>query len=117
MMQVTGSGGRSGALIRTLFLVPELDNDGTPFEEAAWLELEERLITQFHGYSRRSGIVGAWHTGECLYQDLNREYSVALISWRQLPVWLAIVEWVLSGFAQEAIYIEVAGVAEILLNA
>jgi hypothetical protein len=45
---------------------------------------------------------------------VSREYTLTLETWRQLPGWLQIVEAVIERFQQEAIYIEIAGVPEIL---
>jgi hypothetical protein len=39
---------------------------------------------------------------------------VSLTGWRQLPAWLIVVEWALERFDQEAVYIEVAGIPELL---
>lgn len=39
---------------------------------------------------------------------------MALASWTQLPQWLEVVRWARTKFRQEAIYVEVAGIPEII---
>ena len=95
-------------------LVPVRDNEGRRFTESAWRELQRRLMAEFDGYTRRTGVVGAWAAGGQVYRDTSREYTVVITSWEQLPAWLSIVRWARERFRQEAIYIEVAGVPEIL---
>jgi hypothetical protein len=100
-------------LIRTVVLIPQLDNAGQHFGEALWNELEVRL-RQFGGFSRGAAVAGVWADVSRIYEDRNEQYIVALESWRQFPDWLAIVEWILVSFRQQAIYIEVGGTAEVL---
>ena len=101
-------------MIKTVFLVPVRDNEGQPFVRLFWRELESRLIAAFGAFSRISGVIGAWESRGRIYRDRSRQYVVSLTSWRQLPGWLALVDWVRDATRQEAIYIEVAGVPEIL---
>lgn len=89
-------------LIRTVFLVPGLDNESRPFEETEWLDLEARL-KQFGGFTRGAAVEGVWSDANQTYEDRNRQYIVALESWRQFPAWLLVVEWALIHFRQEAI--------------
>jgi hypothetical protein len=100
-------------MIKTIFLVPVHDNTGGPFPESAWLALEERLA-RFGGFSWRSGVTGAWKAGDHIYRDRSREYTVSLDSWTQLADWLRLVRWAGQRFRQEAIYLEVAGLPEVL---
>ena len=55
-----------------------------------------------------------WRDGDRTYRDRSRQYVVSLTSWTQLADWLAIVHWAVVAFHQEALYIEVAGVPEII---
>jgi hypothetical protein len=100
-------------VIETVFLVPLRDNDGRPFPQAAWTELHERLLG-LGGYSQFDGVVGAWVSEGRVFRDVSRQYTVSLGSLRQLPAWLEVVEWVRLRFAQEAIYVKVGGIVEIL---
>ena len=100
-------------MIKTEFLVPTRDNRGRPFPRSLWRRLEQQLI-RFGGFSRESGIVGAWEFEGRQHRDRSRRYVVALASWTQLPAWLSLIQWVRQEFGQEAIYIEVAGVPEVL---
>ena len=102
-------------MVKTLFFVPLVDNEGTPFLPADWSALEHRLWLLAEGFSRRDGVQGAWkdndgsvHTGE------NREFTIALTSWTQLAEWLETVQWAKAHFRQLAIYLEVNGSPEIL---
>lgn len=100
-------------MIKTMFLVPLTDNAGLPFEDDAWTELERRLL-RFGGFSAGGVVDGAWESGGKVYRDRSRTYIVSLESWAQLPEWLAMIRWVREAFRQEAIYIEVAGIPEII---
>lgn len=98
------------ALIEAVFMLPEADNDGTPFTRADWEALGERLAAMADGYSVEIGVHGVWRG----YRDLNRRYIVALEHWTDLPPWLDLVRWAQQHFRQQAIYVRVAGVADIL---
>ncbi len=100
-------------MIKTIFLVRVRDNNGRLFRRAAWDALEDRLIAAFEGFSQAPNIRGAWRLGDRVYRDTCRQYIVGLESWGQLPTWLELIAWVRVAFGHEAIYIEVAGVAEI----
>ena len=101
-------------MIKTLFLVPIRDSRGRLFRRSTWDELERRLLDAFGGYTELPSVSGAWRAGDRVYQDQSRQYVVSLTSWRQLPAWLELIGWVRERFSQEAIYVEVAGVPEIL---
>ncbi len=102
-------------MVGTSFLVPVKDNQGQRFTDEDWQTLNERLIDEFGGFARASDIVGAWRTNDGrLVEDVSRQYMVTLDSWADFPTWLATMRWVREQFRQEAIHIDVAGVAEIL---
>ena len=96
-----------------MVLVPQQDNHGRDFPRSAWLELERRF-RQFGGFTRATDVQGEWEDRGRIYRDTSRQYIVALTSWEQLGDWLAVVRWAQATFAQEAMYIEVAGIPEIL---
>jgi hypothetical protein len=100
-------------MIKTMFLVPVRDNAGEPFPESAWFALEERLA-RFGGFSWRAGVTGVWSAGGQIYRDRSREYTVSLESWTQPAGWLDVVRWAGRRFRQRAMYIEVAGLPEVL---
>lgn len=100
-------------MIKTLFLVPLHDNDGQVFAESDWLALEARLL-QFGGFSWVDNVTGVWESGARVYHDISRQYTVSLSHWTQLPAWLDTVAWVRMRFRQEALYIEVANIPDIL---
>jgi hypothetical protein len=101
-------------MIKTLVLMPERDNGGAAYVPAVWQGLEARLAREFGGFSRRSEVIGVWHAAGRTYQDASREYTISLTSWRQLAAWLTIVDLARGEFQQEALYVEIAGVPEIL---
>ncbi|HEY7064707.1 MAG TPA: hypothetical protein VII06_24755 [Chloroflexota bacterium] len=101
-------------MIKTIFLVPVRDNEGRRFTRPAWQALDRRLAAAFGGLSIRFGVVGTWQADEHTYRDTSREYTVSLATWRQLAAWLAIVDWACERFGQEATYVEVAGIPEVL---
>ncbi len=100
-------------MIEAVVLVPVTDNDGALFPASAWRTLEQRLL-QFGGFSVREGVRGAWRGEERVYHDRLVEYTTSLTSWNQFPKWLIVVRWAKTQFRQEAIYIRVAGVPDIL---
>jgi hypothetical protein len=103
-------------MIKTMFLVPEQDNDGQPFRHGSWDVLERRLVVLAGGLSVRIGVRGVWLSGDRTYHGVSREFTVSLTTWRRLPAWLSLVDWVRDTFRQEAIYVEIAGVPEILTD-
>lgn len=100
-------------MIKTMFLVPIKDNASRPFGRRHWEELEEKLL-EFGGYTLGGVVEGSWTAGGKVYRERSRSYIVSLESWTQLPEWLAVIRWVRETFRQEAIYIEVAGIPEII---
>jgi hypothetical protein len=104
-------------MIKTIFLVPVRDNQRRRFPRPAWRALDRRLASAFGGFSLRFGVVGTWQADERTYHDTSREYTVSLASWRQLAAWLFIVDWARERFEQGAMYVEVAGIPEVLFKA
>jgi hypothetical protein len=101
-------------VIKTLFLVPVNDNAGNPFPWSYWIALENRLMATFGGFSQTPGVEGVWRAGDRVYRDTSRQYVVSIVSWAQMAEWLDFIRWIRLLFRQEAIYVEVAGVSEIL---
>ncbi len=101
-------------MIKTELLVPIRDNGGTAFRPSDWRELEQQFIKGFGAFSRETGVVGVWEFEGKVYRDRSRRYIVGLESWTQLSAWLDIARWACQRFRQEAVYIEVGGVPDIL---
>lgn len=99
-------------MIKTVLLVPIRDNVGGTFSPASWRTLEQKL-RRFGGFTRSSA-EGEWESQGRIYRDRSRRYEVSLTSWQQFPEWLGVALWVREEFRQEAMYIEVAGIPEIL---
>ncbi len=100
-------------MIKTMVLIPVFDNDGAPFSSSDWLQLESRLLA-FGGLNWTDNVTGMWRSTDRVYQDRCRQYVVSLPSWLQLAAWLEVVLWARTRFRQVAIYIEVAGIPEVL---
>jgi hypothetical protein len=100
-------------VVKATFLVPRRDNAGKPFPAARWRELEQRLIP-FGGFTWSDAAGGAWREAGRTYRGQNRAYVVDLPSWTRLADWLGVVAWAREAFDQEAMYVEVAGVPEVL---
>lgn len=101
-------------MIKTMVLVPIADNDGKAFGPQDWAELEQQLLQAFGGWTDGGVVKGAWADGETVYRDTSRRFEVALGSWIQLPAWLELVRWIREHFRQISVYVEVAGIPEII---
>lgn len=100
-------------MIKTMFLIPIRDNAGHEFGATDWAELEHRLL-QFGGASAGGLVSGSWEAGGGVFHDTSRQYQVGLARWTDLPAWLDLIRWVRRRFRQNTIYIEVAGIPEII---
>ncbi|MGH2354932.1 MAG: hypothetical protein ACRDJN_25255 [Chloroflexota bacterium] len=100
-------------MIKTVVLIPIRDNAGRRFPQSLFLSLEERLL-QFGGFSQTRNVVGAWQADGHTYRDVSVQYTCSLRSWLHLHAWLDVVLWAREQFRQKALYIEVAGVPEIV---
>jgi len=108
-----------------VFLVPLVrDGDRRPHPPVLWRLLQDALIERFGGatgpetvvwYRDRETISGAWSPGqgEQTVTDLSRRYTVALPSDRVAEL-RDLLRRVGNSFDQQAMYLEVAGFAEIL---
>lgn len=97
-------------------LVPTVGNDGRPFTEEEFAELESVLTEIFGGFSREAGLtVGGWKGPDGrVYRDASRVYVVFLDSITKAAEIATIVAHVKLAFAQEAVAIRYAGMSEIL---
>ncbi len=96
-----------------MVLIPARDNDGRDFPRHVWRDLEQQF-RGFGGFTRAAHVEGEWENTGRVYRDVSRQYIVVLSSWEQLSAWLAVVRQAQVTFGQQAMYIEVAGVPEIL---
>jgi hypothetical protein len=102
-------------MIESVIFLPRRDNDGKVFPASQRVAFEQRVLAAFNGFTRQGNLQGVWQSPQGpVYLDQQVAYTVALASWRQVPVWLAIVEWALVAYRQEALYVKVAGIPEIL---
>ena len=101
-------------MISTAFFIPVTDNLGTPFTAADWRWLEGRALALFGGMTRSGGQYGLWRDGNQVYRDESIRIGIALQHWIDLPPWLRFVEQARRRFRQIALYIEVAGIPDIL---
>ncbi|MGH2583378.1 MAG: hypothetical protein ACRDJE_00520 [Dehalococcoidia bacterium] len=100
-------------MIKAVVFVPIRSNQGHTFPRRAWQDLLAQL-QRFGGVTVEPAVSGRWLSGGRWYDESMLPHVVALTSWRQIPVWLAIVEWAQAHFEQEAMYIEIAGQPEII---
>lgn len=101
-------------MIKTAILIPVRDNDGKAFGRMTWAELRSRLFSLSGGYTDAGAVSGVWEQDGKRYSDRSHRYEVAVNSWRDVAAFVALAEWAREAFRQEAIYIEIAGVPEIL---
>ena len=101
------------SVIKTKFLIPVRDNEGRAFEAEAWAELERRLL-RFGGASAADRVSGTWENDGGARRETSRQYEVAIESWTDLPDWLDLIRWTRRRFQQQALYVEVAGIPEII---
>lgn len=101
-------------MVKTMLLVPVADNAGEVFGPEDFRELESRLLALGGGFSRQANVAGAWAYEGRVIRDESRQYLVALQGWRDVAAWLDIVEWARIRFRQDAMYVEVAGIPEVL---
>lgn len=102
-------------MIESFFLLPRADNDGQPFTDQQIKHLRETIIDQFGGLTvEENTATGFWKEGQELYKDNNDKYLIALESLQQIPELLQLVKQVRQDFDQEAIYLNVNGIVEII---
>src|SRR5947209_20452820 len=102
-------------MIETIVMLPARDNRGAPFPRSHWTQLGQDLVEAFGGFTRQSNLAGVWRSPSGrIFRDSNRQYTVSLSSWTQLPAWLGVVLAAQRRFQQEALYIRVAGIPEVL---
>lgn len=102
-------------MIEVTIRIPEMDNDGVPFDRALLDSLLERFAREFGGYEMRGRIQGGWTDDEGrLVRDDNTLIAVWLDSWRQLAAFIDLADWTRVAFRQQAIGITVSNVPEIL---
>lgn len=102
-------------MIKTMFLLPEQDNSGVDWEDDKLSALETVLLDAFGGYTVDGLVHGAWRSpyGKEMRDSCIR-YVVALDSIAKLSAWVDLIHDVLVDFDQQAIYVEVAGIPEII---
>jgi len=119
--------GEDPGLVVCAFLVPVVrDGDRRPHPPVLWRLLQDALVDRFGGatgpetvvwYRDRKAVPGAWSPGrgEETVTDLSRRYTVALPPGRVNELRdLDLLRKVGNSFDQQAMYLEVAGFAEIL---
>ena len=80
-------------MIETTFLVPIANNDGRPFTDPDFVQLENLLLGTFDAWTRLASVQGAWR-GEAgvVYHDSSRQYAVALSSWRRVVDFIQVLD-------------------------
>ena len=103
-------------MIKAMVLVPTTYNDGSPIEAAISTAFSFRVhALSPDGHTQRAGSRGEWlDPAGRAFTDLLDEYTFALPGWRDVVRFIELVDWALVAFRQEAMYIEIMGVPEIL---
>jgi hypothetical protein len=102
-------------MIETFFLLPRFDNEGQPFTDEQINKLRGKIIDKFGGLTvEESASSGYWKEGDKIFKDVNDKYIIALNSLTQIPDLLDLVRQVRKEFKQEAIYLNVNGIVEII---
>lgn len=100
-------------MVKTVFLMPERDNENRPFRRGQWKELHNRLLALADGFNWTAGVHGVWmHEGK-IYSERCRRYEASMRV-LELPKWLEIVQWAKAEFGQIALYLEINGAPEII---
>ena len=96
-------------------LIPQADNDGRSFTLGEVAAFEADLVGLFGGFSRQTApVVGGWEDAGRVYRDTSTAYLVALGSIADGGKVAEAVEVAKARFAQEAIFVQYLGLAEIL---
>lgn len=104
-------------MIKTVVLLPI---DVTWSTETARAERDKvglMLVKLFGGFTYEGTVEGSWRPpgeGNTTVSDTSHRYTVTLSSWMDLRMWLDFVQQMRYRLRQEAIYIEVAGIPEII---
>lgn len=100
-------------LIETFIMVPKHDNDGKAFPPSKYDNLNREIIEQFGGLTIEHA-TGFWSDGKKVYQDRNYKYIIGIQSLKQVAEILELARYIRKEFKQEAVYVNVSGIAEIV---
>ncbi len=101
-------------MIVTTIYLPIRGNDGKPFDGEIRQRIRARLVAEFGSYSINPGQHGAWTEQGTTYRDESEALVVALASWLELPRWFEFVRFIQTELAQISMYIEIAGIPEVV---
>lgn len=103
-------------MIKAIVLIPLRLNDGTLVPVGTVIEFYARVFALSpSGHTRRPGASGSWRDDDgSVFTDDLTEFIFALPSWRDVSAFLSLVDWARVEMQQEAMYIEVMGVPEVL---
>jgi hypothetical protein len=93
--------------IKTIFLLPLLDNDGQPFATSDWDWLTDELVIRFGGWTLDGKVEGAWRDPKSgqVYRDSSVRY-VVVVEEPAVEGLLSFLGEVKTRFRQEALYVE-----------
>ncbi len=101
-------------MIKATILIPKRDNDGRPFDRRILQAFEARLIELSGGFSITRDVEGVWRYEGKTYIDRSDRYEVAMQDWDGIAPFLEVVRWARVRFRQEALYVEIAGIPQII---
>jgi hypothetical protein len=88
-------------------LVPLRDNDGVPFTDVEFEQLEDYLLSLAGGFTRRADVEGVWRSPEgAVMRDRSRAYALTLprkVADLQMSL---LTVYIRKQFRQEAAFVE-----------
>ncbi len=93
--------------IKTIFLIPLLDNSGQPFATSDWDWLTDELVIRFGGWTLDGKVEGAWRDPKSgqVYRDASVRY-VVVVEEPAVEGLFSFLGEVKARFRQEALYVE-----------
>lgn len=101
-------------MIKATILVPKRDNNGLPFERITLQVFEARFVELSGGFSITRDVEGVWRYEGRTYLDRSDRYEVAMPDWDGVAPFLKLARWARVQFRQEAMYIEIAGIPQVI---
>jgi hypothetical protein len=101
-------------MIKATILIPKRDNAGLPFDRRTLQAFEARFADLAEGFSITRDVEGVRRYEGTTYVDRSDRYEMAMADWDGVAPFLELARWARVWFRQEAIYIEIAGIPQII---
>ena len=89
------------------FLIPIVDNQGTPFEENRFQWMEEEMAKKFGGYTYEGQFKGAYYDGKRIMNETSRRYVIAVRRSRLVEIKNFLLK-VKKDFSQKSLYLSIS---------